>query len=139
MCAFCDIATGRADAAVVFDDEASIAFLDIRPLFPGHTLLIPRTHYETLSDLPTPDVGGLFANTQLLTRAVERAMQADGSLVLMNNRVSQSVPHLHVHVIPRRRKDGLRGFLWPRHPYESTSAMAETAEAIRAAVHELRV
>lgn len=112
----------------------SLAFLDHRPLFPGHSLLVPRQHYETLGDLPPDLVGPFFGAAQLLARAVQAAMKAEGSLVAINNRVSQSVPHLHVHVVPRRKKDGLRGFFWPRYPYKSESEMEDVQRAIRAAV-----
>ncbi len=114
-CRFCDIAAHAN--YVVFEDAISTAFLDYRPLFIGHTLLVPKAHCETLADLPRDLVGPFFANVQLLARAVEQAMLAEGSFVAMNNRVSQSVPHLHVHVAPRRKKDGLRGFFWPRMKY----------------------
>jgi histidine triad (HIT) family protein len=117
-CTFCAIVAGDTPAAVVFEDAATLAFLDHRPLFPGHCLLVPRAHVETLGDLPADLIEPLFANAQRLSRAVERAMEAEGSFVALNNRVSQSVPHLHVHVVPRRRKDGLRGFFWPRTKYE---------------------
>ena len=117
-----------------------MAFLDHRPLFPGHTLLVPREHSETLGDLPPAQVGPLFKNAQLLSRVVQAAMEAEGTFVAMNNRVSQSVPHLHVHVVPRRRGDGLKGFFWPRTKYASEAAMANAAAAIRtslaAAKHE---
>jgi histidine triad (HIT) family protein len=129
---------GQQQAHIVFEDEASIAFLDVRPVFPGHVLLIPREHYSTMLDLPT-DVGArLFSNSQLLARAVERAMGADGLFVAINNRVSQSVPHVHVHLIPRRFKDGLRGFFWPRTKYADEAAAEETRAAIAAAVEALR-
>ena len=111
-----------------------MAFLDHRPLFPGHCLLIPREHYETLADLPRGEVEPFFSTVQLLSRAVPEAMGKPGSFVAMNNVVSQSVPHLHVHVVPRKPKDGLRGFFWPRHKYESEAQMAEAREAIRAAL-----
>jgi histidine triad (HIT) family protein len=137
-CKFCAIVAGSIDAHVVFDDEISLAFLDHRPLFPGHSLLLPREHHETLADLPEELVGPFFANAQLLSVAIRDAMEAQGSFVAMNNVVSQSVPHLHVHVVPRNRKDGLRGFFWPRRKYESDEHALETAEAIRAAVAELR-
>jgi histidine triad (HIT) family protein len=133
MCAFCDIVRGEASAHVVYEDESSLAFLDIRPLFPGHTLLVPRDHHETLTDLPQEMVEPLFSAARRLAGAVQGAMGSDGTLVLMNNKVSQSVPHLHVHVVPRKRKDGLRGFLWPRRPYKSEQQMTEVADAIRAA------
>ena len=94
-----------------FADDISLAVLDHRPLFPGHSLLIPRNHYETLADLPAAQIGQFFSNAQLLAKAIELALSAEGSFVALNNRVSQSVPHLHVHIVPRRRKDGLKGFL----------------------------
>lgn len=109
-CVFCRIINGDLSGMVVFEDDISIAVLDHRPLFPGHCLLLPRSHRETLGDLPPSLIGGFFANAQLLVKAVEVAMEAEGSFIAINNRVSQSVPHLHVHVVPRRRKDGLKGF-----------------------------
>jgi histidine triad (HIT) family protein len=112
-CLFCRIVAGEVAAATVLEDELSLAFLDHRPLFPGHCLLIPKAHYETLADLPEALTGPLFGNARLLAGAVERAMQSEGSFVAINNRVSQSVPHLHIHIVPRRKKDGLRGFFWP--------------------------
>jgi histidine triad (HIT) family protein len=118
----------------VFEDDISVAFLDHRPLFPGHTLLVPREHYETLIDLPPALVGPFFVNVQLLARTIESALEAQGSFVAMNNRISQSVPHFHTHVVPRRPKDGLRGFFWPRTRYGSDEEMAETAALIRAAL-----
>ena len=137
-CIFCGIVAGHIAAPIVFEDESSVAFLDHRPVFPGHCLLVPRKHFETLADLPPNLVGPFFSTTQLLTRAVEQALQAQGTFVGINNRVSQSVPHLHVHVVPRRRKDGLRGFFWPRQRYESDEEMRRVQEAIRSAVSELK-
>jgi histidine triad (HIT) family protein len=137
-CVFCEIVRGAQPAQIVFEDEQSIAFLDQRPLFPGHCLLVPRQHHETLQDLPAGLIAPLFLNAQLLTKAVELGMQADGVYVAMNNRVSQSVPHLHVHVVPRRRKDGLRGFFWPRNKYSGEQEEAAARDAIRAAVERLR-
>ena len=136
MCIFCDIISGATPADVVFEDEASIAFLDLRPVFLGHTLLVPRAHHETLVDLPPALVEPLFANARKLSAAVPDAMGAEGTFVAMNNKVSQSVPHLHVHVVPRRPKDGLRGFFWPRQKYESDEQRRVTAAAIRAAIEE---
>ena len=133
-CRFCQIIAGDEPSHVVFEDELTLAFLDNRPLFPGHTLLVPREHLETLADLPTELVGPLFANARLLSVAVPGAMGKPGSFVAMNNIVSQSVPHLHVHVVPRRPKDGLRGFFWPRTKYESEDQMREAAERVREAV-----
>lgn len=108
-----------------------MAFLDHRPLFPGHCLLVPKKHYETLVDLPKGQVGRLFGNAQVLARAVETALSAEGTFVAINNRVSQSVPHLHIHVVPRRRKDGLKGFFWPRHKYGDENEMEAVQFAIR--------
>ena len=130
-CAFCAIATGDVEAEIVRADDATIAFLDHRPLFPGHVLLIPREHHETIEDLPPALVEPLFANARTLAGAVRRAIGSEGTFVALNNRVSQSVPHLHVHIVPRNRKDGLRGFFWPRNPYEDEAHMAAVAAAIR--------
>jgi histidine triad (HIT) family protein len=138
-CAFCRIARGESDdALVVLEDGATLGFLDHRPLFPGHVLLIPRDHIETLPDLPDELLPELFANARLLARAMEEGLGAEGSFVAINNRVSQSVPHLHVHVAPRRRKDGLRGFFWPRHKYESDEQAAEVAARLRDSIAALR-
>jgi histidine triad (HIT) family protein len=119
---------------VVFEDERTLAFLDNRPLFPGHSLLVPRDHYETLADLPDELVGPLFQSARLLSVAVPKAMGKPGSFVALNNVVSQSVPHLHVHVVPRKQKDGLRGFFWPRTKYDSEDQMREVAERVRRAI-----
>ena len=133
-CLFCAIAAGEADAAVVHADDDTVAFLDIRPVFKGHVLLVPRAHVETYADLPGEGVGPFFATGQRLSRAVVAAMGAQGSFVAMNNVVSQSVPHLHLHVVPRVRKDGLRGFFWPRTTYDSPEEMAAVAASISAAM-----
>ena len=130
-CLFCAIVAGEADAHLVFEDELSIAFLDVRPLFPGHTLLVPREHHEALWDLPEALVEPYFANVRKLSAAVREAMDAQGAFVAMNNIVSQSVPHLHTHVVPRNRKDGLRGFFWPRSKYGSDAEAADAAQRIR--------
>src|ERR1044072_3379473 len=133
-CLFCRIVSGELPATIVYEDENSLAFLDHRPLFYGHTLLVPREHVETLGDLSTKLVGPYFEAAQLLARAVESAMDAEGTFVAMNNRVSQSVPHLHVHVVPRRKKDGLKGFFWPRTKYKNTEEMDEVQRKIFAAL-----
>jgi histidine triad (HIT) family protein len=133
-CVFCSIVAGDIPAEVVASDETTVAFLDARPVFPGHVLLIPRDHYETLSDLPGALIEPLFAAAQRLAGAVETGMDAQGTFVAMNNTVSQSVPHLHVHLVPRRRKDGLRGFFWPRQRYADDAEMAAVAARIRAAL-----
>jgi histidine triad (HIT) family protein len=130
-CLFCDIIAGSVAGALVHEDEATVAFLDIRPVFKGHVLLVPREHVETFPDLPAGLVEPFFATGQRLARAVVDAMGAQGTFVAMNNVVSQSVPHLHLHVVPRVRKDGLRGFFWPRTKYDSDEEMAATAAAIR--------
>lgn len=134
-CAFCDIAAGRSQAATVLDSRSVLAFLDRAPLFPGHVLVVPREHHVTLTDLPIDEVGPFFTEVRRLALAVERAMGAEGTFVAMNNRVSQSVAHLHVHVVPRRKGDGLRGFFWPRQRY-AEGAMEEAATAIRNALSE---
>ena len=126
--------SGDEPASVVLDDDECVAFLDHRPLFPGHTLLVPRPHFETLADLPPDRVGGLFLRARRLAGAMEEGLGAVGSFVACNNRVSQSVPHLHVHVVPRNPKDGLRGFFWPRHRYESEAARDEVAGLLRTAL-----
>ncbi|MFP3899703.1 MAG: HIT family protein [Acidimicrobiia bacterium] len=133
-CAFCEIVAGDRPAHLVIDDDVAVAFLDSRPLFPGHTLLAPREHHETLADLPAGTVGPLFTRAQVLSRAMESALGAAGSFVAMNNRVSQSVPHLHVHVVPRNRKDGLRGFFWPRTRYADDREAEAVAARLREAV-----
>lgn len=133
-CAFCAIVAGRSLAHVVLEDEVALAFLDRRPLFPGHTLLVPRDHHETLSDLPTELVAPLFVRAQQLAAVMEEELGAAGSFVALNNRVSQSVPHLHVHVVPRNRKDGLRGFFWPRTTYRDDSQAEAMARRLRTAI-----
>ena len=133
-CAFCGIVRGEAPAALVFADELTLAFLDRRPLFPGHVLLAPRAHHETLADLPSDLLAPLFGNAQLVERAIEQGLGADGVFLAINNHVSQSVPHLHVHLVPRREKDGLKGFFWPRQRYADENAMNEMAERLRAAI-----
>ena len=136
-CRFCQIVSGEVPGLIVLSDSTSVAFLDSRPLFPGHCLLVPREHCETLADLPPELVAPLFRNAQLLSKAVEEAVGADGSFVAINNRVSQSVPHLHVHVVPRRRKDGLKGFFWPRNPYVDDESALKVRDSIRTALRKL--
>ncbi len=133
-CAFCEIVAGEAPAWTVLEDDGFVAFLDARPVFEGHCLLVPRPHHETLADLPESLVGPLFLTARRLASAVEAAMDAHGTFVALNNKVSQSVPHLHVHVVPRRFKDGLRGFFWPRTKYADDDAAEEAAAGIRAAL-----
>jgi histidine triad (HIT) family protein len=129
-CVFCEVVAG-AGAGVVTADDTVVAFLDHRPLFPGHVLVVPRAHVEALDDLPPEEVGPFFLAVQRVSGAVERAMGAGGTFVAINNKVSQSVPHLHCHVVPRTKGDGLRGFFWPRQRYASDEEMARVAGAIR--------
>jgi len=137
-CLFCRIVSGALPATIVYEDDNSLAFLDHRPLFPGHTLLIPREHVETLGELPVKSVGPYFEAAQLLSRAIESAMDAEGTFVAMNNRVSQSVPHLHVHIVPRRKKDGLKGFFWPRTKYKSDEEMEEVKKKIATMLKKIK-
>ena len=135
-CIFDQIIANRVASYRVYEDDTTLAFLDHRPLLPGHILLVPKTHYETLGDLPTEQVGPLFIAAQRLARAVEEGLDADGSFVAINIRISQSVPHLHIHIVPRRKGDGLFGknFQWMRRPYPNAEAILETQRAIRAAL-----
>ncbi|MGY1439151.1 HIT family protein [Streptomyces reniochalinae] len=133
-CVFCQIVAGELPAHRIHEDGAAVAFLDQRPLFPGHTLVVPRAHVETLTDLAEESVGPYFTAVRRVAAAVERGMEADGSFVAENNRISQSVPHLHTHVVPRRRKDGLRGFFWPRHHYADETEARRVAARVRAEV-----
>jgi histidine triad (HIT) family protein len=137
-CLFCRIVSGELPATVVYEDDDSVAFLDHRPLFHGHTLLVPREHVETLGELPAKLIAPYFEAAQLLSRVVESAMDAEGTFVAMNNRVSQSVPHLHVHVVPRRRKDGLKGFFWPRTKYKNDEEMEEVKKEITTALKKIK-
>jgi histidine triad (HIT) family protein len=133
-CVFCRIVDGEIPAHLVLDEADVVGFLDQRPLFPGHVLVIPREHHETIMGIPTEALGPVMTATQRVARAVQDAMDADGVFVAANNVVSQSVPHLHMHVVPRRRKDGLRGFFWPRQKYGSDEEMATVAAAIKNAL-----
>jgi histidine triad (HIT) family protein len=137
-CLFCRIVSGELPATVVYEDDDSVAFLDHRPLFHGHTLLVPREHVETLGELPAKLIAPYFEAAQLLSRVVESAMDAEGTFVAMNNRVSQSVPHLHVHVVPRRKKDGLKGFFWPRTKYKNDEEMEEVKKEITTALKKIK-
>jgi histidine triad (HIT) family protein len=131
-CLFCSIVADEIAAEVVHADQRTVAFLDHRPLFPGHVLLVPRAHHGTIEDLPPALIEPLFATARSLAGAVRRAMGSEGTFIALNNTVSQSVPHLHVHIVPRNRKDGLRGFFWPRNPYEDDAHVARVADSIRA-------
>jgi histidine triad (HIT) family protein len=133
-CVFCRIIAGEVPAHMVLEDDEFVAFLDARPVFKGHVLVVPRRHYVTLADLPAPVVGPLFERVRLVSAALPVALGADGTFVALNNVVSQSVPHLHVHVVPRSRKDGLRGFFWPRQRYASDAEAADYAQRIKDAI-----
>jgi histidine triad (HIT) family protein len=132
-CVFCSIVAGEVPAYVVLDDPIAVGFLDTRPLFPGHVLLVPRGHHETLADLPPELVGPFFERVQRMAGAVQAAMGAAGTFVANNNTISQSVPHLHVHVVPRNKRDGLKGFFWPRTKYAGDGEATDVAARIREA------
>lgn len=134
MCRFCDVVEGRSEAFVVFDTVSSLAFLDARPLFAGHTLVVPKAHYEGLADLPAETARRFVLDLQIVVRGVETATSAEGSFTAINHRVSQSVPHLHVHVVPRRHKDGLRGFFWPRQAHPDPREMRAVQQRIQEAI-----
>jgi len=133
-CVFCGIVAGSVPAFVVTSEPDGVAFLDARPVFPGHVLVVPASHVVTLVDLPVAALAGYFGLVQRVTAAVQTGLETDGSFVAMNNVVSQSVPHLHTHVVPRRRKDGLRGFFWPRGRYASDAEATGYASRIAAAL-----
>ena len=138
-CAFCQLDFNAPDAGVVFEDEYSVAFLDHRPLFHGHVLLIPRTHFETFAGLPHETLLRIMQNAQLVSRAIQGAMHADGIFLAANNGVSQSVPHFHLHLVPRRNKDGLKGFFWPRTKYKDGEELARVRDAIRQALAGIKM
>jgi histidine triad (HIT) family protein len=132
-CSFCTIVAGDEPADVVYRDGTAVAFLDRRPLFPGHVLVVPVRHVVTLPDLELAEVGPFFVVVQRVAAAVPKALDAQGTFVAINNVVSQSVPHLHVHVVPRTKGDGLRGFFWPRTKYAPGEAAA-VADRLRRAL-----
>jgi histidine triad (HIT) family protein len=136
-CIFCRIVKDDDPEVLVYRSTDVVGFLDIRPVFHGHCLLVPRTHYETLDELPAELAAPLLRATQLTMRALEEVVGADGTFVATNNVVSQSVPHVHVHVVPRKRKDGLRGFFWPRHPYPDEPALQQMRQRLRTAIDAL--
>jgi histidine triad (HIT) family protein len=133
-CVFCSIVAGVAPAHLVFSDPLCVAFLDVRPLFPGHTLVVPRAHRPTLRDVPPGEFESLLSSARRVALALEQALGAEGSFLALNDRVSQSVPHVHVHVVPRRKGDGLRGFFWPRGKYSSEEDAERVAAKIREAL-----
>ncbi len=133
-CVFCAIAQGELPAHRVAETDAFLAFLDTRPVFDGHVLVIPRAHVPDFAALAPEAIGPFFALGQRVALAQEHGLGAEGAFVGMNHRISQSVPHLHLHIVPRRKGDGLRGFFWPRHTYASEAAAADIAQRIRLAV-----
>lgn len=128
----------EVECYIVYEDEVSLAFLDHRPLFPGHCLLIPKEHFDTIIDLPSQLLEPFFINVQLLARAMEKGLKAEGSFVAVNNRISQSVPHLHVHIIPRRKGDGLHGFFWPRYSYKNKAEILKIQNTLKSTIDQLR-
>jgi histidine triad (HIT) family protein len=137
-CVFCQIANGELEAYEILRDDVALVFLDKRPLFPGHCLVVPLVHHETLVDLPAAMLGPFFTAVQQVATIVQRGMLAQGTFVAVNNTVSQSVPHLHVHVVPRNKKDGLRGFFWPRTQYRGAEEMTEVQGRLVAARNSLK-
>ena len=137
-CIFCRIVSREIPAEIVYESADCVAFLDNQPLFPGHVLIVPRQHYATLTDLPDDMLAPLFASTRQIATAMETALGAEGSFVANNNKISQTVLHLHVHVIPRRKGDGLKGFFWPRRKYQSADEIHGVLRALHAAIAEVR-
>jgi len=137
-CGFCKIVRSEVSSDSVFEDDVSLAFLDHRPVFPGHCLLIPKQHVATLADLPSRLIAPLFSNVKLMAQAVEKGLLAEGTFIAINNRVSQSVPHLHIHIVPRRKKDGLKGFFWPRQSYRDREHLVSVQRALQNAITELK-
>ena len=137
-CVFCKILTKAVEAPIIFEDKHALVFLDHRPLFPGHCLVIPKAHLETIQDLPDEVLAPLFSTARLLAQAVEVGLHSEGTFVAANNRVSQSVPHFHIHVVPRRKGDGLKGFFWPRRKYKDEGEMKSVLAALQSAIAEKR-
>ena len=136
-CVFCEIVSGRMPSAKVFEDEEVFAFLDRSPVFKGHTLLVPKKHYANLYDMEDNSMSRFFSDLKLVSKGVELGTESDGTLIVENNNVSQSVPHLHFHVVPRRFGDGLRGFLWPRLRYKDAEEEEAFAKNIRNQIERL--
>ena len=138
QCPFCKIVIGELDVLRVFEDDMSIAFLDNYPVFPGHCLLVPKAHHQLVEQLPQSLVASLFTNLQLVAEGVKGGMNANGTFIGINNGVSQHVPHLHIHVIPRRKGDGLKGFFWPRTKYPDEKTAGDIQQAIKSAIDALK-
>jgi histidine triad (HIT) family protein len=137
-CIFCKILRNPTEDAIVYENESALIFLDHRPLFPGHCLVIPKSHLETINDLPDSLLAPFFSTIKMLAAAIEQAMQAQGTFIAANNRVSQSVPHFHVHVVPRKKGDGLKGFFWPRRKYKSPEEITDIRNALRTAIAQVQ-
>src|SRR5947209_496315 len=137
-CIFCKILSKTIEAPIVFEDEHALVFLDHRPLFPGHCLIIPKTHLETIQDLPDDVLAPLFSTARMLAVAMESGLRSDGTFVAANNRVSQSVAHFHIHVVPRRKGDGLKGFFWPRRKYKDEDEVKSVLAALQSAIAEIQ-
>jgi histidine triad (HIT) family protein len=133
-CIFCRIVAGEIPASFVLREERVCAFLDTRPVFKGHVLVVPADHFDDFHGLPASQMAGFWTVVQRVSKAVEAALEADGTFVGVNNKISQSVPHLHAHVVPRRKGDGLRGFFWPRTKYDSDDEREGYARRIAAAL-----
>jgi histidine triad (HIT) family protein len=138
ICTFCQVANEKTPAKIIFQNDETLAFLDHRPLFPGHVLLIPRDHLESLADVPAGLLARLTSEARLLAIAMEQGLRAEGSFLAINNRVSQSVPHLHVHVVPRKKGDGLKGFFWPRQKYRDDQHMEDVRARLAESYAELQ-
>ena len=136
-CMFCRILTKAVEAPIVFENSDALIFLDHRPLFPGHSLVIPKSHLETIQDLPDVPLARLFAAAKMLASAMELGLHAEGTFIAANNRVSQSVPHFHIHVVPRRKGDGLKGFFWPRRKYKDQEEIHQTVAVLQSAIRQL--
>lgn len=137
-CVFCAIQADKTSRFRVFENEDVLVFLDHRPLFPGHCLLITKAHIATIGELPLPLLHKVSENMRVIAIAVQRVMKAEGTFLAINNIVSQSVPHFHVHIVPRTKGDGLRGFFWPRQKYKSDEEAATIAESIREEVARMQ-
>ncbi len=136
-CVFCRIAAGAIATDIIAEDESTLTFLDQSPVFPGHLLIVPRQHFDTLLDLPDDLLAPFFSQVRRAARAVEIGLESHGSFVAINNKISQTVPHLHAHVIPRRKRDGLKGFFWPRRPYTDETHRQQIVAQLRAAYRTL--
>lgn len=136
-CKFCDVINKKISVKIVFEDSVSIAFLDSRPVFIGHCLLIPKKHFQTIMEAPDDLVDKLFENTKKISSALIKGLGCDGILLIENNVVSQSIPHLHTHIIPRRKGEALKGFMWPRRSYADETHIEKTQKSIKNALLEL--